>query len=195
MAEAVSFDRFVTSELKEISQPLVSTFQLINETKDVELTTGERQEIKDYWKIWRENFKNALTKLVEGIKEAYSSFIEILPEIFDCFIEGILRYSHIYQKELKFTFKQFYYLFESIGLREIRAKTINRITAALQWKICPASWIDLEFLNNYKNGLLHNTSEEIKDSIENLIDMLKIIQQEESFNDQFERDLIILLNG
>jgi hypothetical protein len=185
----------MTFELKEISQSLVSTFQLINENETVEITSGEeRLDLKNYWTLLIENFKNILKKLVDVIKEAYSTFEEILPEIFDCFIEGILKYTRFYQKELRFTFKQFFYLFELIGLREIRARTFNRISAALQWKVCPSSWIDLEFLNNYRNNLLYNTSENIKDSITNLIDMIKMIQREEYFNNQFESYLARILS-
>jgi len=193
--EIVSHDRFMTFELREISQSLVSTFQLINENETVEITSGEdRLDLKNYWTLLIENFKNILKKLVDGIKEAYSTFVEILPEIFDYFIEGILKYTRISQKELRFTFKQFFYLFELIGLREIRARTFNRISAALQWKVCPSSWIDLEFLNNYRNNLLYNTSENIKDSITNLIDMIKMIQREEYSNNQFESDLTKILS-
>jgi len=193
--ESVGYDEILKNELKSISQPLLSTYKLISQRETENLTAGpiKSEKLID-WKFFLDYFITTLQKIIEKVKELYYTFIEVLPEIFDIFIESILKYYSLTQKQLLLSFRQFYYLFELFGLRQIQTRTFNRINAAIQWRICPDNWIDLEFLLEYKNGLLKNTSNEVINSISNLYETVRMIEREEQHTKDFENNLIKILN-
>lgn len=121
--------------------------------------------------------------------DLYYNFKEVLPILFDNFIQYVLKNLRNTNKPIAFTFKQFYEIFQLFGLEEINAITFNRITAALQWKICSQEWIDLEFIISYKESLFSNASPEMLEAIEDLSEMLINLKKEEESNKKFIEEL------
>ncbi|KKM79187.1 hypothetical protein LCGC14_1352430 [marine sediment metagenome] len=137
-------------------------------------------------------FYNILKPLFEVLKEWYASIKEILPSIFDKFVEGILLYS---KKQLSISFEQIFKIFQFFGLDEIYPETFDKINAALQWKICQNSWIDMDFLNSYKISLLSNAPIETLNAINDLIVLLKMKERERKNDQQFEDEILKILES
>ncbi len=140
-------------------------------------------------------FYNILKPLFDVLNEWYDSFKEILPLIFDKFVEGILLYSKKTKKQLSISFEQIFKVFQFFGLEEVYPETFEKINAALQWKICQVSWIDRDFLNSYKNSLLSNVSIVTLNAINDLIEVLKMREKERENDQQFEEEILIILES
>ena len=133
-------------------------------------------------------------KIRNKIVDLYYNFKEILPTLFDSVIEGILKYVNRTKKPILLTFAQIYDIFELFGLEEIYPDTFEKISACLQWKIISSNWIDLEFLQNFKDTLLSNVSKDVLDAIENLINIILMQKRDDIDNKKFEEELSIFLS-
>ncbi len=168
----------------------------INEIEITEVSAAPAIEEKESFIIKVANlFYKILNPLFDVLKEFYNSFKEILPLIFDKFIEGLLVYSKKTKKQLSISFEQIFKIFQFFGLEEIYPETFDKINAALQWKICQVNWIDRDFLHSYKNSLLSNTSIEIINAINDLIDLLNMIEKEKENDRQFEEEILMILES
>lgn len=104
-------------------------------------------------------------------------------------------YSKNTKKQLSIPFEQVFKVFQFFGLEEISPETFEKINAALQWKICQVNWIDRDFLNSYKNSLLSNVSIETLNAINDLIELLKMREKEIKKDQQFEEEILKILES
>jgi len=182
-------------KVNEFSQRIITGYSQIEKSQKVIMTTEPTVTRAD--SLINEVI-NFFLKILDWIRNKiinlYHNFKEILPTLFDSVIEGILKYTNRTKKSILLTFSQIYNIFEIFGLEEIYPETFEKITACLQWKIISLDWIDLEFLQNYKNSLLSNVSNDILDAIENLINMIFMYEREEINNKKFEEELSIFLS-
>ena len=189
-------DVIIDNELvNEFSQRIIAGYSQIEKSQKI-ITTTE-PIITKYALLINEAinfFLKILDKIRNKIVHLYYSFKEILPTLFDSVIEGILKYVNRTKKPILLTFAQIYDIFELFGLEEIYPETFEKISACLQWKIITSNWIDLEFLQNYKNTLLSNVSKDVLDAIENLINIILMQKRENIDNKKFEEELSIFLS-
>lgn len=181
--------------VNEFSQRIIAGYSQIEKSQKI-ITTTE-PIITKYALLINEAinfFLKILDKIRNKIVHLYYSFKEILPTLFDSVIEGILKYVNRTKKPILLTFAQIYDIFELFGLEEIYPETFEKISACLQWKIISSNWIDLEFLQNYKNTLLSNVSKDVLDAIENLINIILMQKRENIDNKKFEEELSIFLS-
>ncbi len=181
--------------VNEFSQRIIAGYSQIEKSQKI-ITTTE-PIITKYALLINEAinfFLKILDKIRNKIVHLYYSFKEILPTLFDSVIEGILKYVNRTKKPILLTFAQIYDIFELFGLEEIYPETFEKISACLQWKIITSNWIDLEFLQNYKNTLLSNVSKDVLDAIENLINIILMQKRENIDNKKFEEELSIFLS-
>ncbi len=113
--------------------------------------------------------------------------------MFDNTVEILLNYAKSTKSPLRLSFKQIFELFELLGLEEIQLETFEKISACLQWKIISPDWIDLNVLEEYKNGLLSDASEMIIEAIDNLNDIILMRKREEIEYKNFETELSRIL--
>ncbi|MFW9878786.1 MAG: hypothetical protein ACFFG0_37380 [Candidatus Thorarchaeota archaeon] len=182
-------------KVNEFSQKIITGYSQIEKTQKEIITTEPK--VSRYDSLINEAI-NFFFKILDWIKDRiiqlYHNFKEILPTLFDSVIEGILRYTNKTKKPILLTFPQIYNIFEIFGLEEIYPETFDKITTCLQWKIISLDWIDLEFLQNYKETLLSNVSNDILNAIENLISMIFMYEREEINNKKFQEELSIFLS-
>lgn len=181
--------------VNEFSQRIIAGYSQIEKSQKI-ITTTEPINTK-YELLIKEVinfFLKILNKIRNKIVHLYYNFKEILPTLFDSVIEGILRYVNRTKKPILLTFTQIYNIFELFGLEEIYPETFEKISACLQWKIISSYWIDLEFLQNYKNTLLSNVSKDVLDAIENLINIMLMQKRVDIDNKKFEEELSIFLS-
>ena len=181
--------------VNEFSQRIIAGYSQIEKSQKI-ITTTEPINTK-YELLIKEVinfFLKILNKIRNKIVHLYYNFKEILPTLFDSVIEGILRYVNRTKKPILLTFTQIYNIFELFGLEEIYPETFEKISACLQWKIISSYWIDLEFLQNYKNTLLSNVSKDVLDAIENLINIILMQKRDDIDNKKFEEELSIFLS-
>ncbi len=189
--------------IKNLSESLFNAYRNFEEFEDIEkyesteITTAPTLAIEESESFIVRFFNflyEILNKIILALKKIYFGFKEILPQIFDKFIENILLDSKKTKKQIFFTFGQIFEIFQLFGLDMINSETFDKINAALQWKICPTYWIDLNFLESYKNSLLSNTPLEYIDTIKDLIDCLKMLEKETENHIRFEEDVSRILN-
>ena len=181
--------------VNEFSQRIITGYSQIEKSQKA-ITTTE-PIITKYELLINEAinfFLKILNKIRNKIVHLYYNFKEILPTLFDSVIEGILKYVNRTKKPILLTFTQIYDIFELFGLEEIYSETFEKISACLQWKIISSNWIDLEFLQNYKDTLLSNVSIDVLDAIENLINIILMHKREEIDNKKFEEELLNFLS-
>ncbi len=181
--------------VNEFSQRIIAGYSQIEKSQKI-ITTTE-PIITKYALLINEAinfFLKILDKIRNKIVHLYYSFKEILPTLFDSVIEGILKYVNRTKKPILLTFAQIYDIFELFGLEEIYPETFEKISACLQWKIISSNWIDLEFLQNFKDTLLSNVSKDVLDAIENLINIILMQKRENIDNKKFEEELSIFLS-
>ena len=181
--------------VNEFSQRIIAGYSQIEKSQKI-ITTTEPINTK-YELLIKEVinfFLKILNKIRNKIVHLYYNFKEILPTLFDSVIEGILKYVNRTKKPILLTFAQIYDIFELFGLEEIYPETFEKISACLQWKIISSNWIDLEFLQNYKNTLLSNVSKDVLDAIENLINIILMQKRVDIDNKKFEEELSIFLS-
>lgn len=182
-------------EVNKFSQRIIAGYSQIEKSQKI-ITTTE-PIITKYELLINEAinfFLKILDKIRNKIVHFYCKFKEILPTLFDSVIEGILKYVNRTKKPILLTFAQIYDIFELFGLEEIYPETFEKISACLQWKIISSNWIDLDFLQNYKNTLLSNVSKDVLDAIENLINIILMQKRAEIDNKKFKEELSIFLS-
>jgi len=181
--------------VKDFSQQIIAGYSQIEESQKVITTTDPLiTRFAPLIKIAINFFLKILSKIRNKIIHAYYNFKEILPALFDSVIEGILKYVNRTKKPILLTFTQIYNIFEIVGLEEIYPETFEKISACLQWKIISSNWIDLFFLQSYKETLLSNVSSDVLDAIKNLINIILMHKREELDNKKFEEELSIFLS-
>ena len=181
--------------VNEFSQRIVAGYSQIEKSqKDITTTEPINTKYELLIKEVINFFLKILNKIRNKIVHLYYNFKEILPTLFDSVIEGILRYVNRTKKPILLTFTQIYNIFELFGLEEIYPETFEKISACLQWKIISSNWIDLEFLQNFKDTLLSNVSKDVLDAIENLINIILMQKRDDIDRMKFEEELSIFLS-
>lgn len=189
--------------IKDLSDSLFNAYKNFEEFEEIEkyesteITTAPTpaiEESESFIVRFINFFYEILNRIIVAFKKIYYIFKEILPKIFDKFIQNILLYSKKTKKQLFFTFEQIFEIFQLFGLDVINPETFDKINAALQWKICPTNWIDLNFLYSYKNSLLSNTPPENIDAINDLHECLKMLEKEAENQIKFEEDISRILS-
>lgn len=181
--------------VNEFSQRIVAGYSQIEKSqKDITTTEPINTKYELLIKEVMNFFLKILNKIRNKIVDLYYNFKEILPTLFDSVIEGILKYVNRTKKPILLTFAQIYDIFELFGLEEIYPETFEKISACLQWKIISSNWIDLEFLQNFKDTLLSNVSKDVLDAIENLINIILMQKRDDIDRMKFEEELSIFLS-
>lgn len=112
------------------------------------------------------------------------------PLLFDRFLKYYFKIAYKRNRHLLFDFHSIYSFFQIFGLRYILPKTFQRISAAMQWNVCHARWIDKAFLENYLKSHLPVFQEEAIQSVNQLQMTMDIIQNEEIRKEKFKKELI-----
>jgi hypothetical protein len=179
---------------ENLSQTVKSGFYQIEETQQISVITGPPTEENEsiVLKILK-LLSHILQRFLNAAKETYYNFKEILPKIFDKIIESVLEYTHSKKRQLGINFMQIYEMFELLGLEEISIDSFNKISACVQWKIISPDWIKLDFLKDYREGLLSNASDDILEAINTLEEVILMRIREEKEEKLFESELLKLL--
>lgn len=134
-----------------------------------------------------------ISEFIQKLGEWWTT--DFIPFLFDIFIEVILSVYKKLNKAPPFSFSQIYGFLSLFGLNKILPQTLDRISAALQWKIISTEWMDYSFCLNYYETLpMHSSSKERSASL-NLIQTALMMKKEEEKKERFIEDLSTYLDS